>query len=115
LSGDPTEAVITTGGRLPAKYVIHTVGPVYGQDKPADTLLATCYENSLALAAENGLTTISFPAISTGVYGYPKDAAARVASRAIASFLGTNTTIVEVRLVFYHSSDADIFLENHVF
>jgi O-acetyl-ADP-ribose deacetylase (regulator of RNase III) len=115
-AGLPTgKAVITTAGRLPAKYVIHTVGPVYGHDEPSDTLHADCYKNSLTLASENGLATISFPAISTGVYGYPKDAAARVASGTIAKLLDTNTTICEVRLVFFKRSDADIFLEHQVF
>jgi len=114
--GLPTgQAIITTAGRLQAKHVIHTVGPIYGQDEPSDVLLASCYENSLALAAEHDLAKISFPAISTGIYGYPKDAAARVASAAIAKVLETNTSIAEVRLVFFKPSDAEIFLEHHVF
>ena len=67
------EAVITTGGNLRAKYVIHTVGPIYGTNGGRDAeLLAACYENSIALASEHQLTTIAFPAISTGAYGYPK-------------------------------------------
>ena len=76
----PGEAKATCGYRLPAKHVIHTVGPVWrggGRDEPA--LLAACYENSLALAERLGVRSIAFPAISTGVYGYPKDAAARIA------------------------------------
>src|SRR3990167_6732566 len=87
--GLPTgEAVITTAGRMAAKHVIHTVGPVYGRGgKDKAELLAACYRNSLTLAAQKGLKTIAFPAISTGVYGYPLDEAARVASQAIAEFL----------------------------
>ena len=76
----PGEAKATCGYRLPAKHVIHTVGPVWrggGRDEPA--LLAACYANSLALAERLGVRSIAFPAISTGVYGYPKDAAARIA------------------------------------
>jgi O-acetyl-ADP-ribose deacetylase len=115
--GLPTgQAVITTAGRMPAKHVIHTVGPVYGRgSKDKAELLAACYRNSLSLAAENGLKTIAFPAISTGVYGYPLDEAAKVSSQAIEKFLAANTAIQEVRLVFFSPSDADAFLKNHVF
>lgn len=114
--GLPTgEAVITTAGHMAARHVIHTVGPVYGRDHPASELLGACYANSLALAAEHHLATLAFPAISTGVYGYPKDEAARVASQSIAMFIETNASIAEIRLVFFHVSDAEIFLANHVF
>ena len=115
--GLPTgEAVITTAGRMFAKYVIHTVGPVYGRggnDKAE--LLAACYQNSLSLAVEKGVKTIAFPAISTGVYGYPSDEAARVSAQAIAEFLGSNATLQEVRLVFFSQSDAETFLKSHSF
>jgi O-acetyl-ADP-ribose deacetylase len=115
--GLPTgQAVITTAGRLPAKHVIHTVGPVYGRggsDKAE--LLSACYYNSLKLAAEQGLKTIAFPAISTGIYGYPLNEAARVSSAAIQKFFAVNTAIQEVRLVFFSPSDADTFLKNHSF
>lgn len=115
--GLPTgQAVITTAGKMAAKYVIHTVGPVYGRGgKDKAELLAACYRNSLSLAADNGLKTIAFPAISTGVYGYPLDEAAKVSSEAIKKFLGSNTSIQQVLLVFFSQSDADIFLENHSF
>jgi O-acetyl-ADP-ribose deacetylase (regulator of RNase III) len=101
--GLPTgEAVITTAGKLPAQHVIHTVGPVYGQNAGKDAeLLAACYENSIALAAENGLETIAFPAISTGVYGYPKEEAARVARAAVERALKRYPSIREVRLVTF--------------
>ena len=115
--GLPTgEAVITTGGNLIAKHVIHTVGPVYGrggQDKAE--LLAACYRNSLALAVTNKLATIAFPAISTGVYGYPQNEAANVASRAIERSLKDDYIIEEVRLVFFASVDAEVFLKHHAF
>lgn len=115
--GLPTgQAVITTAGKMAAKYVIHTVGPVYGRGgKDKAELLAACYRNSLSLAADKGLKTIAFPAISTGVYGYPLDEAAKVSSEAIKKFLGSNTSIQQVLLVFFSQSDADIFLENYSF
>jgi O-acetyl-ADP-ribose deacetylase (regulator of RNase III) len=115
--GLPTgQAVITTAGKMTAKYVIHTVGPVYergGKDKAE--LLAACYRNSMKLAAEKGLKTMAFPAISTGVYGYPLEEAAKVSSAAIENFLGTDKSVQEVRLVFFSSNDADIFLKRHAF
>ena len=75
----PGEAVITGGHRLPNKYVIHCLGPVYGQDKPEAELLANCYSNALNLAEEKEIDSIAFPAISTGVFGYPMEEAAKVA------------------------------------
>src|SRR6266853_1217062 len=88
-NGLPTgEAVVTTAGKLPALYVIHTVGPVYGENRGQESeLLANCYVNSLTLAVEKNLSSIAFPAISTGVYGYPLEKAAEVASKAIENFL----------------------------
>ena len=88
-NGLPTgEAVLTTGGNLPARFVIHTVGPIYGRNKDDDAiLLATCYENSLLIASQNQLATIAFPSISTGAFGYPRDEAAAISSRAIANSL----------------------------
>lgn len=115
--GLPTgKAVITTGGKLKAKYVIHTVGPIYGREAGKEAeLLAEAYRNSLALASDKGIKTISFPSISTGAYGYPKEEAARVASKAIADFLATNSSIELVRLVFFSETDAKIFIENQQF
>jgi len=101
------EAVITTAGRLPARFVIHTVGPIYGEhDGEEPRLLAACYRNSIALAASQGLATIAFPAISTGVYGYPKAEAARVSLAAIEEALAAHGGISEVRLVFFSEGDA---------
>ena len=101
--GLPTgQAVITTAGKLPAKHVIHTVGPIYGQNAGKDAeLLAACYESCIALAAENGLETLAFPAISTGVYGYPKDEAARVSRAAVERALEKYPSMREVRLVTF--------------
>jgi|SRR5580704_3256748 O-acetyl-ADP-ribose deacetylase (regulator of RNase III) len=101
--GLPTgEAVITTGGRLIARHVIHTVGPIYGQCNDEEArLLANCYENSIALAARHALATLAFPAISTGVYGYPKDEAREIAIAAVTRSLQRWPAIREVRLVFF--------------
>jgi O-acetyl-ADP-ribose deacetylase len=111
--GLPTgEAVITTGGNLRARHVIHTVGPVYGQNGGRDAiLLAACYQNSIALAAAEGLATLALPAISTGVYGYPKREAARVARSAIERALARHPAITHVRLVFFSEGDAAIARE----
>jgi O-acetyl-ADP-ribose deacetylase (regulator of RNase III) len=108
LEGLPTgDAVITTAGRMTARHVIHTVGPVYGHHAGNEArLLAACYENSIALAASEGLHTIAFPAISTGAYGYPKDEAARIAIAAIQVALEENPMIEEVRLIFSSEADA---------
>jgi O-acetyl-ADP-ribose deacetylase (regulator of RNase III) len=116
-NGLPTgEVVLTSGGHLPARYVIHTVGPItrIGQEPNAE-LLAACYRNSLALAAENGLRTIAFPAISTGAFGYPPELAAPVVSETIESVLNAGTQMDEVRLVFYEAADVKLFLQNHKF
>jgi len=115
--GLPTgEAVITTGGKLPALYVIHTVGPIYGEHRGKEAeLLANCYHNSLTLAVEKNLSSIAFPAISTGIYGYPMGEAAEVSSKAIENFLSTDRQLKEVRLVFFQKRDAEVFLENQKF
>lgn len=116
-NGLPTgKAVITSGGNLAARFVIHTVGPVYGMNGRNDSqLLADCYTNCLKLAAENDLKTISFPSVSTGAFGYPKHEAARVSSRAIKEFLETDDKIELVRLVFFSAPDAGKFLKHQNF
>lgn len=114
--GLPTgEAVVTTAGKMAARYVIHTVGPVYSAGKDKAALLAACYRNSLALAAAERLRSIAFPAISTGIYGYPLDEAAAVSSRAVEEFLAAETSIEEVRLVFFSAGDAEVFLRHQRF
>ena len=116
-NGLPTgQAVLTTAGRLPAKAVIHTVGPIYGNENGRESLLlADSYRNTLQLAADHGLTSVAFPAISTGAYGFPEPDAARVASRAIRDFLKTDNVLVEVRLVFYRPAALAVFSRHHVF
>jgi O-acetyl-ADP-ribose deacetylase len=115
--GLPTgEGVITTAGRMAAKHVIHTVGPVYGRGGGEKAeFLASCYRNCLRLAVEHGFKTIAFPAISTGVYGYPLSEAAKVSSQTIEDFLGSNASLNQVRLVFFSASDADVFVKNQAF
>lgn len=115
--GLPTgEAIITTGGRLPARYVLHTVGPIWGREGGREAqLLAACYRNALALAVEQGISTIAFPSISTGAYGYPRAEAAAVSARAIADFLAHDDSLREVRLIFFSADDAKVFLANHQF
>jgi O-acetyl-ADP-ribose deacetylase len=115
--GLPTgEAVITTGGNLPARHVIHTVGPIYGRHGGRESeLLAACYKNSLMVAARHGLRTVAFPAISTGIYGYPREEAAAVVSQAIEEFLANDDSIQEVRLIFFSPDDAEAFLESQQF
>lgn len=81
----PGQAVITGGHRLPNDHVIHVLGPVHGRDEPGDQLLASCYREALRLADEHGLTSVGFPAISTGAFGYPLEAAAGVALEAVAA------------------------------
>ena len=91
------DAKITRGYRLQAKFVIHTVGPVWHGGKQSEPeLLASCYRRSLALAVENGVRSIAFPAISCGVYGYPIDAATEIAVREVGSFLSGNDSIGQV-------------------
>jgi O-acetyl-ADP-ribose deacetylase (regulator of RNase III) len=111
LGSCPTgEAKITKGYNLPAKWVIHTVGPVwYGGRHGEDELLASCYRNSLALTEKHGIRTIAFPAISTGVYGFPMARAARIAVKEVAGFLEQNTSVEKVMLVCFDKFAHDVF------
>lgn len=103
LGGCPTgEARITGGYNLPARYVIHTVGPVYSRNNPTVArLLAACYKNSLALAAEHKLSSVAFPAISCGVYGYPVEDACRIAVTTVRDCLATMPEIEKVVLAVF--------------
>jgi O-acetyl-ADP-ribose deacetylase (regulator of RNase III) len=111
IGGCPTgQAVITSGYRLPAKWVIHTVGPVWhGGNAGEDKLLASCYRNSLALAARRGLQTIAFPAISTGIYGFPLLRATRIAMTEVRRFLEQDTSVEEVIFVCYNAEAYDAY------
>ena len=104
------EAVITTAGRLPAKYVIHTVGPVWndGKYKEAEKL-ADCYKNSLQLAVDNNCKTIAFPNISTGIYRFPKNAAAKIAVDTVKDFLGRTDKIEKVIFVCFDEENYGLY------
>jgi O-acetyl-ADP-ribose deacetylase (regulator of RNase III) len=104
------EAVITTGGNLAAKYVIHTVGPVWhGGNKNEEALLANAYRNSLQLAADNNIKSIAFPNISTGVYHFPKPRAAEIAIETTKKFLESNHSIKEVYFVCFDDENYNIY------
>ena len=104
------QARITKGYRLPARHVIHTVGPVWqGGDQNEPELLAGCYRNSLALACENGLKTVAFPAISTGVFGYPLDAATRIAVNTTADVLADTPEISQVIFCCFGTEPLDTY------
>lgn len=104
------EAVITSGGNLPAKLVIHTVGPVWQDGKHNEAnLLRNAYLNSLKLAVENGIETIAFPNISTGVYGFPKEKAAEVAIRTVTEFLRGNDQLQQVCFVCFDEENLQIY------
>jgi len=105
--GLPTgKAVITSGGKLKAQYVIHTVGPIWrGGNRDEPRLLSDAYRNSLELAVSKGLKTIAFPSISTGAYGYPVEKASRIALKTVKSFLEERDSLEEVRFVLFSNSD----------
>jgi len=113
LNGCPTgEAKITKGYNLPAKYVIHSVGPVWNGGKHnEDELLANCYRSSLILAVENGIKTIAFPAISTGVYRFPLERAVKIAVYEVQNFLQENNSIEKVVFVCFDSKTFDAYKE----
>ncbi len=111
--GLPTgKAVITSGGKLKAKYVIHTVGPVWrGGNSGEAKLLRDAYTNSLATAVQNGLKAVAFPSISTGAYGYPIERASRVAIAAVKEFLETHDRLAEVDFVLFSDHDLRVYLK----
>jgi len=108
---DTGEAKITAGYRLPARFIIHTVGPVYGHARGREkALLSSCYLNSLKLARANGLKTIAFPCISTGVYGYPQEDAAKIAVGTVKDYIKeTPDTFQEIIFITFRDSDYRIY------
>lgn len=104
---EPGEAVITGAHDLPNEHVIHTLGPVYGQDEPADELLARCYRNSLARADEYGVGTVAFPAISTGAFGYPLEEATDVALRTVLDVTQNLGNVRLVRFVLFSEKELE--------
>lgn len=109
---DVGEAVITTGGNLPSNYVIHTVGPIWKDGKHKEPeLLTNAYRNSLKLAHKNNIDTISFPSISTGVYGYPIEKASIIALNTVKKFID-ETDFKEIRFILFSKKDFDIYLKS---
>ena len=106
---DPGGAVVTSGHNLPNRYVIHALGPVYGQDHPEAELLAECYRNSLALAEERGISSVAFPALSTGVFGYPKREAAEVALGTVIEEAESLRNVRLVRFVLFGEEDRQVY------
>ena len=107
----PGEAVRTSGHDLPNEHVIHVLGPVYGRDEPSDELLRAGYENALRRAEEHGLSSIAFPAISTGAFGFPTDAAARIALQTVLDAVPTLDSVSLIRFVLFDQNDLRIHEE----
>lgn len=103
----PGEAVITGAHGLPNRFVVHALGPVYGQDRPEAELLSRCYRNALALAEQNGASSVAFPAISTGIFGYPVQEAAEVALQTAAQTAENLQTVSLVRFVLFSQDDLE--------
>lgn len=104
----PGECVITGAHNLPNRNVIHCLGPVYGRDQPSAELLADCYRNGLRLADQAGLSSVAFPAISTGAFGYPLEDAAEVALRTVTETAPELSSVRLIRFVFFHPADRDV-------
>jgi len=102
-------AVITPAHLLPNKYVIHCLGPVYGVDNPSDVLLADCFKNALKICEEQNISSIAFPAISTGIFGFPKKEAAWISLQTIADLCPSLKKVKTIRFVLFTDSDLDIF------
>lgn len=104
----PGECVITGAHQLPNRHVIHCLGPVYGRDEPAEDLLASCYHRALELADREGLSSVAFPALSTGAFGYPMEQAARVALSTVIDVAPTLDPVRLIRFVLYSPQDLDV-------
>ena len=105
----PGQAVITGAHHLPNRYVIHCLGPVYGVDEPSDRLLSSCYRNALQLAEDNGIKSIAFPALSTGVFGYPRELAAQIALDTVVTLLPSLLNVKHIRFVLFSNADQRIY------
>lgn len=106
---EPGQAVITAGYNLPNKYVIHTLGPVFGVDKPEAKLLSDCYRNSLLLAEQHGIDSIAFPAISTGYFRYPLEQATAVALKTVIEMIPQLKQVKKIRFVLFSESDLVVY------
>jgi O-acetyl-ADP-ribose deacetylase (regulator of RNase III) len=107
----PGQAVISGGHNLPNDYVIHCLGPVYGRDKPEDKLLADCYRNALKLADEKGIESVALPAISTGAFGYPLEAATDVALETVNEVIPELKNLKKIRFVLFGKRDYEVYEE----
>jgi len=107
----PGEVVATDAFNLPNRRVLHALGPVYGRDEPSDVLLANCYRRALELATEEGLTSVGFPAISTGAFGFPLRPAAEVALRTVRDVLRQPSSVRLVRFVLFSADDLHVHAE----
>jgi O-acetyl-ADP-ribose deacetylase len=105
----PGQAVITGAHKLPNRHVIHCLGPIYGKDNPSDQLLAECYRNAMRLANDNHLRSIGFPAISTGAFGYPIEAATQIAIDTVMEELRGMSSISHVRFILFGANDQEIY------
>lgn len=105
----PGEAVITGAHNLPNRYVIHCLGPVYGRDNPADELLANCYRNALRLAEENAIGSIGFPAISTGIFGYPPEEACKITLATVAESIKELHSLKRIRFVLFDEASFKLY------
>lgn len=105
----PGEAVITGGQNLPNRYVIHCLGPIYGVDSPAEKLLANCYRQALNIAEKYQLNSIAFPAISTGIFGYPIEEAAEVCLCTVRNLLPSLKHVTKIRFVLYRQKDLEVY------
>ncbi|APG61461.1 RNase III inhibitor [Christiangramia salexigens] len=105
----PGEAVITRAFDLPNKFVIHCLGPVYGKDKPEEELLASCYSNSFRLCEENKISSIAFPAISTGIFGYPPKEAVSVVFNTLLKEIKTLKHLKKIKFVLFSESDLRLY------
>lgn len=105
----PGQAVLTGAHRLPNRYVIHCLGPVYGRDEPAEALLANCYANALRLAEQRGIQSMAFPAISTGIFGYPIREAARVALKTVLEEVPRLSSVSQIRFVLFDEESQQLF------
>lgn len=108
----PGQAVLTPAFNLPNKAIIHCLGPVYGQDEPSEVLLAQCYKNALLLLQESGFTSIAFPAISTGIFGFPAEPACVVTMNTIRAMLPSLSTIKTIRFVLWSEPDYQLYCKH---
>lgn len=108
---EPGQAVISGAHNLPNKYVIHCLGPVYGRDKPENLLLADCYKNALRLADEKKIDSVAFPAISTGIFGYPFEAATDITLQTTLEIIPDLKFVRHIRFVLYGDEDFEIYVE----